>query len=173
MQQVGLATPILSTRLVLPAGTPAYSSGQGLWQSATAGSCTPLQFELDQTNNAGEITEVRLYKSGTGVSGSSFRVHFFLRTFTIQNGDNAALSITPTDITDAIGRWDVTVDQAYTGGAFGVGVPTAGGSRSPFRNPYPTSAGAYSIYAAIEARGAYTRAASEVFRVQAFFYRAS
>ena len=171
MQSVALPTPILSTSLTLPSGTPAYSSGQGLWQSATAGSCSPLQLPLEQMVNAGEITEVRLYKSGAGLTGASFRVHFFLRTFTINAGDNATLNITPSDMTDAIGRWDVTVDQAYSNGAFGVGVPVSGGTRSPFRNPFPSSAGAYNLFAAIEARGGYTRAASEVFRIQTFIYR--
>lgn len=124
---------------------------------------------------SGEIAEVRLYKSGTTVTNAQFRIHFFLRVPTIGAGDDAALSLTPVDIIDAIGRWDVTIDQAYANGAYGTGNPTAGGARTPFRQMFPKDAvgNSYSLWAAIEARAGYQRAASEVFRIRALIYRTS
>lgn len=169
MERVGIATKRASVSLTLPTGTPAYASGQGLWQSATAGSCTPLQLVTGTPGLSPfiEIASLRLYKSGTGVSGATFRVHFFTNTFAIGAGDNASLSLTPTLLTDAIGTFDVTVDQAYVNGAVGVGVPTSGVSRLSGQ----TSDANGTLWCAIEARGAYTRAASEVFTVEAFVYR--
>lgn len=169
MERVGIATKRAVTTLTLPTGTPTYASGQGLWQNATAGSCTPLSLVTGTPGLSPfvEIASVRLYKSSAGLTGASFRVHFFANTYAIGAGDNAALSITPSLITDAIGTFDVTIDQAYTGGAVGVGLPASGVARLSGQ----TADASGTLWCAIEARGAYTRAASEVFTVEAFVYR--
>ena len=170
MQRVVLATKRATAALTLPAGTPTYSSGQGLWQSATAGSCAPLNLveATQSTTPLVEIMSLRLYKNSTGLSGASFRVHFFSASFAIGAGDNATLALTPASLTDAIGTFDVTIDQAYANGAFGVGTPTAGTARLAGQSADANGG----LWCAIEARGAYTRAAAEVFTVETFIYRA-
>lgn len=169
MERVGIATKRAVTTLTLPTGTPAYASGQGLWQNATAGSCTPLALVTGTPGLSPfvEIASVRLYKSSTSLTNASFRVHFFTNTYAIGAGDNATLALTPTLITDALGTFDVIVDQGYANGAFGVGLPTSGVARLSGQ----TADAQGTLYCAIEARGAYTRAASEVFTVEAFVYR--
>jgi hypothetical protein len=145
-----------------PANTTAYASGQLVANSTTAGSVTPITIAGAARVNAGTgaIAGVRLSTSSTNLTSASFRVHFFKVSPTVANGDGAALSANVLGATE-IGYVDVTVDVAGSDGAKG--------SAAPARNLlyFDTGAATTSLYALIEARGAYTPTSAEVLTVAA------
>lgn len=142
-----------------PADTTAYASGDLVANSTTAGSVSPLTLITGNNITGGDqqVRRVRLRKTGTGVTNAAFRVHLYSSAPTVANGDNGAWSSTPA--ASWLGSLDVTIDKAFTDGAAGVGAPAVG-SEIAF-----SSAG--SLYALVEARGAYTPASAEVFTVEA------
>lgn len=133
-----------------PADTTAYASGDLVANSTTAGSVVAITLS-DATSGGGApavIKRVNLRKSGTGVTNASFRVHLFTAAPTVANGDNGAISMT--GAANYVGQVDVTVGQTFTDGAHGA-----------VAADYATRSG--TLYALIEARGAYTPASAEVF----------
>jgi hypothetical protein len=100
------------------------------------------------------LTRVRLAKTSTGVSASTFRVHIFSASPTIAAGDNAARSTT---LSGWLGAIDVPVMTAFSDGAAAVGAATAG---SEF---LVRLAAGVTIFCLLEALGAYTPTAQETF----------
>lgn len=149
--------------MTLPAGTPTYTSGDLVANSATAGSVVPLSWALDP-NYSGELIlrKVRLRKSGTSTTNAQFRLHLWLGTtvtvITFANGDDGAFSTDQVAL--YLGAFDITIDRAFTDGAFGSGIPVTGDWVTCWapRNSV--------ILGALEARAGYTRAASEVFTAE-------
>lgn len=152
----------------LPAGTPTYTTGDLVANSATAGSVVPLSWPIDpgvglkEADNELIIRKCKLRKSGTSTTNAQFRLHLFLgtqsTTFTCANGDDGAFSVNNAAL--YLGAMDVTIDRAFTDGAVGMGVPVVGDwikTEAP-RNGV--------IYGLIEARAGYTRAAAEVFTAE-------
>lgn len=147
---------IATASFTRPADTTAYASGDLVANSTTAGSVVPLTFTIRPEARGSMIRRVRIKKSGTSVSSASFRVHFYeTGTITCANGDNGAWSTN--SMATYVGAMDVTVDRAFTDGAFGLGAPITG---SEINYDIGT------IWALIEARGAYTPASGEVFTVE-------
>lgn len=137
-----------------PADTTAYASGDLVANSVTAGSVTPLTFDLGNTaGGGGEVKRAKIRKSGTTVTNASFRLHLYSAAPVPTNGDNGAW------LTDGVANYlgwiDVTVDKAFGDGAAGVGVPTVGTGVV-----FGTVA---TLYGLLEARGAYTPASAETF----------
>lgn len=135
-----------------PANTTAYTSGDLVANNVTAGSVVPMEFTAARTAaNSFSISRIRLRKSGTSVTNAAFRVHLYAAAPTPANGDNATWS---TDkAADYIGSYDITMDKAFTDGAFGAVTGTM---------MHRLAAGD-KIYALIEARGAYTPVSGETF----------
>ena len=152
---VGGLCDIQSVSFTRPNDTTAYASGDLVANSTTAGSVVPMTFRVGRTPKAGGmIRRARIRKSGTSTTNASFRIHLYIASPTPANGDNGAWS---TDqATNYVGAIDVTIDKAFTDGAAGNGVPQVG---SEINFTYET------YYALLEARGAYTPAAQEVFTV--------
>ncbi len=134
-----------------PADTTAYASGDLVANSATAGSVTPLTI-ANATAGAGysaSVKRVCLRKSDSSATNASFRVHLFTVSPTVGGGDNAAISIA-TGSAGYRGSVDVTSMQAITDGAFGFA-----SADIAVKNQ--------TLYALLEARGAYTPASGETF----------
>jgi hypothetical protein len=134
-----------------PADATAYASGDLVANNVTAGSVVPLSFttSANGTNvGGGQIRRVRLSKSGTSVTNAAFRVHFYSVTPVAANGDNGVWSTS--QAAAYLGSIDVTVDKAFTDGASG----SATGEINFIGS---------SLFALIEARGAYTPANAETF----------
>jgi len=93
--------------------------------------------------------------AGTAIttSGSQSGVHTGYQCTPV--GDNAAF--VPTNAANYAGRFDVTVDQAFSDGASGNGVPTVGSEINFAVQTY---------YALVEARAAYTPISGEVFTIE-------
>ena len=142
-----------------PADTTAYASGDLVANSTTAGSVAAMEFTGSRNmKQVFWIRKVKLHKSGTSVTNAAFRVHFFRAApTTVTNGDNGAFSVS--GVADYIGAVDVTLNRAFTDGAAGFGAPIVGNEM------IVKQAAGVSIYALIEARGAYTPSSAEVFTV--------
>lgn len=145
-----------------PADTTAYSLGDLVANSTTAGSVVPMTLTIRPEARGNVIRRCRIKKSGTSTTNAQFRVHFYESSaITFANGDNGAWSTN--NVANYVGAMDVTVDRAFTDGAAGMGVPITGSEMN-----YDIGV----IYAVIEARGAYTPASAETFTVEIEVIRA-
>ena len=149
-----------------PADTTAYSIGDLVANSTTAGSVVPLAVDIvDADGGAFLIRRARLLKSTASITNAKFRLHFFgadpSASTGVVNGDNAALRGGGLKTARWLGAIDVdmTGDSgfAYSDGAAGVGVPAAG---SELGEELPAGV---TVYALIEALAAYTPGNAEVF----------
>lgn len=152
--QVGghVATPTAS--FVRPADVTQYAVGDLVANSTVAGNVVPLSW-LAARVAAGSllIRRVRLRKTGTSVTGGSFRLHLYSASPTVANGDNAAWS--SDQAATYLGAFDVTMDRAFTDGSGGNGSPLIGSELA-------VSLGAgQTIYGLLEARGTYTPVSGE------------
>lgn len=146
----------IASSFTRPADITAYASGDLVANSTTAGSVTPLSFDLSSCGRNIMLKRIKLHHSSTSITNTSFRAHFFQASPTVANGDNAAFS--SNKVADYMGSYDVTMSQAFTDGAAGFGVETSGfGDESHF-NLYSNT-----VYALLEARAAYTPTSAEVF----------
>ena len=145
----------LSASFTRPNDTTAYTSGDLVANSTTAGSVSPMSFALANPA-AGQTTvkRVRLLKSGTTATNGAFRVHFYGASPTVANGDNGAWS--SNKAANYYGSIDVTV-VAFSDGCAAAGAATAGAEVEVILSSGST------FYCLLEARGAYTPAAEEVF----------
>jgi hypothetical protein len=145
---------VLSASFTRPNDTNIYALGDLVANSTTASAVIPLAFPGNVPFGY-MARRCRIKKSGTGVTSAAFRVHVYSTgTITAANGDNGAWSTN--SVARYLGAFDVTVDRAFTDGAFGIGAPITGSEMN----------GQGPIWALIEARGAYTPAANEVFTVE-------
>jgi len=142
--------------MVRPADTNAYTSGDLVANSTTAGSVVvPNVGAQSVEGGKGKILRVQIDKTGTGITNAAFRVHLHTTAPVATNGDNGVWLTTRAGY---LGSVDVAVDKAFSNGASGTGAPT-----DPI--PFDLPAGSKRIFAAIEARGAYTPASAEQFTV--------
>lgn len=147
-----------SASFARPADTTAYAAGDLIANSTSAGSVAPLQVTVARVA-AGSfmLRRLKLAKSGTSVTNAAFRVHFWTTAPTVANGDNGALSAS--GVASYVGAFDVTMDRSFSDGACSFGVPVVGSDITV------KLASGTSIYALVEARGAYTPASGETFTV--------
>lgn len=144
-----------------PNNTTQYSSGQLVANSTTASAVTPLIFTDDQRVVAGSglIRRAPMWKSSTGTTNASFRLHLYALNVAlanptgIVNGDGGNWL---TDRNAYIGSLDVTMAKAFNDAAFGVATPTDG-----YDLTFHLSGN--TIWGLIEARAAYTPVALETF----------
>ncbi|WP_230769541.1 hypothetical protein [Sphingomonas sp. Leaf4] len=159
---------VVSAMLVRPADTTAYVAGDLVANSVNAAGVAPI--ELADVTRAGveaiRIERVRLRKTSPALVGAVFRVHLFRRVPVVTAGDNAAFDngaglLSLADITGYVGSADIIMDRAAAIGAIGVGLVNGGGGIT-------CETGAVvgkerSLWALIEARGAYTPTSGETF----------
>jgi hypothetical protein len=156
----GRTAIIAASAFTRPADTTAYAAGDLVANSTTAGSVTVITF----TNAAriaagsGAVRRARLRKSGTGIVNASFRLHLYTASPTLANGDNGVFSTS--QAATYLGALDITVDQAFTDGAFGVGLPRIG-SEINFK-----LASGQNLIGLLEARNTYTPVSAETFTLE-------
>ena len=142
---------IAGVRFARPADATAYASGDIVANSTTAGSVVPVTL-ADVSAGPGfpaVIKRIRLLKSAASVTNATFRVHLFTVAPTVTSGDNAAIVIA-TGAAGYIGQFDIASMQTFTDG--GVGFVAA-----------DVVVRSQTVYALLEARGAYTPASAETF----------
>jgi hypothetical protein len=136
-----------------PGDTSAYASGDLVASSTTAGSVVPMSFTLGRTATGEQIRidRIKFSKSTVTTTNAAFRVHLWLASPTVANGDNAAFSAS--QVSTYLGQFDVTIGQAFTDGAAGFVI--TGLNSIVLTTQY--------VYALIEARGAYAPGNAEIF----------
>lgn len=166
--QAGGFLAVPSATITRPADTSAYASGDLVANNTTASLVVPLiftGFHRFSSGGTGLLRGCSVSFNDTVTTNAQFRVHWWTRKTpglpneypTFANGDNGAFSAN--EVAQYLGRVDVTVDQAFTDGAWGAGLPLIGTER-PF-----DLGGGNKLIAAIEARAAYTPTSGEIFTV--------
>lgn len=138
------------------ANTTTYVAGQVVFSTTATGQVVTTTCQVSKANDqAFTILKSRLFKSSSATTNAVFRMHYFNQQPTLTSGDGSTLVSTSGGY---IGSTDVTVNQPFSVGSMGTGVPSVGSTIADT----PVSGTNY-VYVAIEARAAYTPASSEVF----------
>lgn len=151
-----------SANFTRPADTTAYVVGDLVANSTTAGSVVPLSFATAARVAAGSfvVRKVRLHKSSTSVTSASFRIWLFTATPTIATtGDNGVFTTVVSGGAGFIGTSTISSMLALADCAVGNAAADTGSDMMVDLTSGTT------IYALIEARGAYTPGNAEVFTV--------
>lgn len=117
--EVLLVTPA-DAQFTRPADAIAYSIGDLVANSVTAGSVVPLSFTgatKTGSGGSGKITGWIARKSS--VTPHSVRYHFLKTAHAVTNGDNGALVFTTLDIDNYLGAMDVTFSARDAFGSAG------------------------------------------------------
>lgn len=156
---------LIAASVTRPADVNAYASGDLVANSVTAGSVTPLSWDVHRSPNGSfRINRIKIKKSGAVITNASFRLHLYSSAPTVANGDNGAWSSSESGY---LGFVDVVVDKAFTDGSAGHGAPVYTNVlqlliKLAGVNDTTTSK---KIYGLLEARAAYTPASAEVITV--------
>lgn len=163
--QIGATTVVISasSTITRPADTTAYTSGDLVANSVTAGSVAALQFTTAArvSGGSGAIVGARIQKSTTSVTNAAFRLHLFDTTPTFTSaGDNSAIStVVVASAKGYLGYVDITTMIQFSDVAWGTGAPDNNRGSVPFK------ATAQIIFGILEARGTYTPGNAEVFTI--------
>lgn len=156
---------IPATAFNRPANTTAYTAGDLVADTVTAGSVAVVAIP-NAVRAAGEflrVERVRLRKSGTGLTNASFRVYLCRALPAFSVGDNGVLNtagaLAIDDVVYVVGWFDVVMDRSATAGARGVAAPNVGAAVTLSPSSGTT------LYAIIEALGAYTPVSAETFNM--------
>lgn len=148
----------MANNFTRPNDANVYASGDQVANNTAAGSVVPLSWSFPRSRGDLFISRIRIKKSTTSVTLSSFRVHLYTASPTIAGGDNAAWSTTHSGY---LGSFDVVVDKAFSDAAGGMGgLQTSTGSEMVVE-----AIDGLVIYGLVEARAAYVPGNSEVFTV--------
>jgi hypothetical protein len=149
----------LSQGFARPGNTTAYSSGQLVANSVTAGSVVPLAFTVGGNSMPGQfrLSRIRLFKSGTTSANAQFRLHLYSVAPVPANGDGGNWSTS--GAAGYLGSIDVASMKAFTDGCCDVGDDAAGSEH------WIRLASGTTFYGLLEARAAYAPAANEQFTV--------
>lgn len=156
-------TQAASSTITRPADTTAYTSGDLVANSVTAGSVTNLQFTTlaRVSGGSGVIIGAQIQKSGPIITNAAFRLHLFNTAPTYTSaGDNSAIAtVVVASAKGYLGYIDITAMVGFSDVAWGSGAPDNS------RGGIPYVATAQIIYGLLEARGAYTPISAEVFTI--------
>lgn len=151
------ANPVSS--FTRPADTNAYTSGDLVANTTTAGSVVPLSWQVTGNGMHGNllIRRIRIEKSTNTLTSANFRVHLYETSPTVTNGDNGAWLTT---YSGYLGAFDITIDRAYSDpAAHGSGVPIVGSEVIIDATVEKI------IYGLVEARNSYGPGSGEVFTI--------
>lgn len=156
---------IPSANFTRPADTTAYTAGDLVANSTTAGSVVPLTWTSVTPADSGptgfrpfRIAGVRLRKTKSDVANAQFRVHLFstLPTFTSAGDNGAFATVVATGNAGWLCSFDGTMVAKLVDGCSVV-------CKASLDAPIPMLFGAATVYGLIEALAAYTPASAEVF----------
>ena len=116
----------ISASFTRPANTTAYAAGALVANSTTAASVVPMSFALGNSFGPGQfrMMRYRLFKSGTGVTNATFRLHLYEAPPTVSNGDGGTWLSTLSG--HWLGNMDISTMYAFSDGAAGTGADPAG-----------------------------------------------
>lgn len=148
-----------------PADTTAYTSGDLIANSVTAGSVTNMSATVTRVAAAGGfIDSIHVMKSDKSVTTCTIRVHVWNAAPTyVTGGDNSAMStVLATAALNHLGAFDAILTSAGADGAFGMALPQ-GTNGQPM--PFKLASGS-TLFFTLEAQSAYTPASAEVFTIR-------
>ena len=150
----------LTDSFTRPSDTNNYADNDLVANSTTAGSVTPMTFEVPVGNGRGiKIVGAKLQKSGIAVTGANFSLQLYAASPTVANGDNGAFS---TNVASYIGAIVFPIMTAYTDDA--QTVVYSGAVSGGFNPLYTYLRSTDTIYALVKCEEAYTdEASAEVF----------
>ena len=149
----------ISNTITRPADTTAYTSGDLIANSTTAGSVTPFTFYIPEGRGL-KVWRAKLDRSNTSVTNASFRLHLYKDSPTCANGDNGAWSTTRSGYINSIDIVGTSPAFTDTASASGVWV-----NNSVFAPLMVVTDVDQIVYGLLEARAAYTPASGETFSV--------
>lgn len=155
--QVGGTVLLSSATFNRPANVTPYTLGDIVNDSTTAPTYMTFTNVTRIAAGSGVVRIVKLRKSGTSVTNAMFRLHLFSSAPGSLATDNNALAFSGS--ASWLGAMDVTVEQAFTDGAAGLGGPRVGSEL------YVKLAAGQTIYGVLEARLGYTPVSGETFAV--------
>lgn len=145
-----------------PANTTAYTAGDLMANSATAGSVVPLKFSLNGVGRSGMVRRARLHKTTNTTANFDVTLHLFDAEPTVSNGDNGALAVA-TNLDSWLGT--LTLDATTAGnveaGASANATVISGAAAIGISKPV----GGGVIYGLIEHTAGYAPGNAEVFTV--------
>lgn len=148
-----------SASFTRPNDITAYTSGDLVANSTTAGSVTPMTFKL-RSGVALKLQRVEILKSDATATNASFRLHLYNDSPTVTNGDNGAWLST---VAGYQGFVDIVLSgQTFSDDSKGHGVYV---NNSVFAPMFAVLDKDATLYGLLEARAGYTPAAQEVFTV--------
>lgn len=154
-----------SATFTRPADTTAYTAGDLVANSTTAGSVALMSWVIP--DGGFFLRRVKLTKSNGGaITNAQFRLWLTTDSaITFTNGDNGALSIASSTLSaaDVLACVDITVDCALTGAQDSGWATFDDGLHPLFASSWANGVG--TIYGFLEARAAYTPGNAEVFTV--------
>lgn len=148
-----------SATFTRPADTTAYTSGDLIANSTTAGSVTPLTFYTGYGTGL-KITRAGVKFNSATPTNAKFRLHLYLSSPTVTNGDNGVWLTTESGYQGAIDIDASALTFSDSTKAFGIYVNTA------LNVPLLMVQGVNgTIYGLLTATAAYTPTSAEVFTV--------
>lgn len=156
--EVAGRTIIAGATFTTTSATTAWTAGQLIANSATAGSVTPLSFTVCRVNaGTGMVRRARIkVASDTGFVGASLTLYLYRDTpSTITNGDRGAWL---TSESNYLGKIPVLLNNHFTDFEKGVGTPVDSSSNTGEIN-YDCGSGVQTISGLVVANGTITPAA--------------
>jgi hypothetical protein len=142
-----------------PNDTTAYASGDLMANSTTAGSVVPVSFSIPRCR-AAKLYRIGIQKTNTTNTNFVVRLHLYTDSPTVTNGDNAAWVST---VSGYQGYMAPDAALTFSSGAKIWGPQTSDANTYPPLFIAPDRNGA--LYGLLEARGAYTPTANEVYTI--------
>ena len=161
-QTTGLIQRAGKQTFTRPADTTAYTAGDLIAISTTAGSVAPLTFTgvtIAGGTGKGILDSLIIARSTVGIC--QIRAHVLKTSHAVANGDNSALIFTAIDLDNHFGFVEVSLTSAVNSGALGIGTGLG----------LPYSVTTDTLYIFLQAIAAFTPASAEVFTVIPIFHR--
>lgn len=158
-----------SNTITRPADTTAYTAGDLVANSTTAGSVTPFIWPIGGgAGQKGKIWRARIKKSTTTTANAGFKVHLFdgSQALTVTNGDNGAFAPSNANaLANYLGWLEGTATSTTTVGVGAVTFCSTLSSHGSFvgvRLP----ASIWQVYGLLEATAAYAPGSAETFFIE-------
>lgn len=156
---VGSPMAVVAAELTRPADTTTYTANDAVANSTSAPTVITFSNIARVTGGSGYITNAKLVKSTTGVTGASFRLWLYSAAPTAIN-DNAAFPIKYADRAGCQGYIDLYPTTEGTGSDCAVALQTGVGLK------FKCAEGSQSLYGLLEATGAYAPGNAEKFYLE-------
>lgn len=149
----GRVVVVTAPTMTRPADTTAYTTGDLVANSTTAGSVVPLEFDVGGGSGMVRKIRIRTNRTSGGTTNAVFRVFLFRTAPTVAGGDNAAFN--PANAANFIDAMDVVLNEQFSDGAANSSNGAAGEIN------YSLPSGSTKLFGLVRAGAGYTPASAE------------